>query len=251
MLRERPLRVKWAGSTGASMQRSALIPALRRPIPRSFRSLAAGRFGVLALVAAAGLLVLAVQWRATAGAKVQAQISAENPVAARPPQADYGSGGAPARPEEGQKSSGPLGPQAPLPAAPAADDEPALQKHQFALLGTTLTGARRMALLREIVNGESRVVDEGGQVGGMTVAVVRADRVWLRSGGYIEELPLQKDGIAPERLASQAPLTPPVPGLKSDVAADAPGSERAPMAVSASVDIRALLEQGMTVPNPD
>jgi hypothetical protein len=206
---------------------------------------------VLALVVAAGLLALAVQWRATAGAKVQAQISAQNSVAARPPQADYGSGGAPARPDEGQKSLGPLGPQAPLPAVPAADDEPRSQKHQFALLGTTLTGDRRMALLRDIVNGESRVIDEGGQVGGVTVSVVRADRVWLRSGGYTEELPLQKDGSAPERLASQAPSTPPAPGLKFDVAADAPGSERAPMAASTSVDIRALLEQGMTVPNPD
>jgi hypothetical protein len=127
----------------------------------------------------------------------------------------------------------------------AANDEPAMQKHQFALVGTTLTGDRRMALLRQIASGESRVVDEGGLVDGMTVAVVRADRVLLRSGGHTEELQLQEDGVA------QAPLASPTPTLTSDVAADASRSEPAPKASPTLDDVRALIEQGLPVPNPD
>jgi hypothetical protein len=244
-LPERPSRLKWADATGTSMQRSAFSPASRRPIPRPFRYLEAGRFWVLALVVAAGLLVLALQWRAPAHAKVRAQISSEQPVAARPPQPEYGSGGASARSDAGRKSLGPLGPQAPSMPVTAANDETAMQKHQFALLGTTLTGDQRTALLRQIASGESRVVDEGGQVGGMTVAVVQADRVLLRSGGYTEELQLQEDSVA------QAPLASPAPTLTSDVAADASRSERAPMASPTLDDVRALIEQGLPVPNPD
>jgi hypothetical protein len=229
------------------MHRPAFVPALRRPLPRSFRYLRTAQFWVVAfaLVAAAALLVLPLQWRATAQAEVQAQISTERPVAARSPQPEYGSGGASARPDADRKLLGPLGPQAPSMSITAVDDEPALQKHQFALLGTTLTGDRRMALMREIASGESRVFDEGSQVGGITVAVVQADRVLLRSGGYTEELQLQKDS------AAQAPLVAPVPILAFDVAADVSRSERAPMASPAPADIRALLEQGMPVPNPD
>ena len=103
---ERPLRLKWADSTGISMQRSAFIPALRRPLPRSFRYLRAAQFWVLALVAAAVLLVLALQWRATAQAEIQAQISTEKPVAARPPQPEHVSG-ASARPGRSPEIIGP------------------------------------------------------------------------------------------------------------------------------------------------
>ena len=227
------------------MQRSAFIPESRRPPPRPFRYLEAGRFWVLALVVAAGFLVLALQWRAPAHAEVRAQISTEQPVAALPPKPEYGSGGTSARPDAGRKSLGALGPEAPSIPVTAANDEPAMQKHQFALLGTTLTGDRRMALLRQIASGESRVVDEGGQVGGMTVAVVQADRVLLRSGGYTEELQLQMDS------AAQAPLVAPVPTSTLDVAAEVSPSERAPMASPTEDDVRTLLEQGMAIPNPD
>ena len=245
-LPERPSRLKWADATGTSMQRSAFIPESRRPIPRPFRYLEAGRFWVLALVVAAGLLVLALQWRAPAHAQVHAQFATEQQIAARAPQPEYGSGGASARPDAGRNSLSPLGPEAPSIPVTAANDEPAMQKHQFALLGTTLTGDRRMALLRQIASGESRVVDEGGQAGGMTVAVVQADRVLLRSGGYTEELLLQEDSVA------QAPLASPAPTLTSDTAADASRSVRAPMASPTpdEDDVRTLLEQGMAVPNP-
>jgi hypothetical protein len=244
-LPERPSRLTWAEAMGTSMQRSAFIPASRRPPPRPFRYLEAGRFWVLALVVAAGLLVLALQWRAPAHAEVGAQISSEQPAAALPPQPEHGSGGASARSDAGRKSLGTLGPQAPSMPVSAANDEPATKKHQFALLGTTLTGDRRMALLRQIASGESSVVDEGGQVGGMTVAVVQADRVLLRSGGYNEELLLQEDSVA------QAPPASPAPTLTSDVAADASRSERAPKASPTEDDVRTMIEQGMAVPNPD
>jgi hypothetical protein len=226
------------------MQRSAFIPALRRPRPRSFRYLRVAEFSVLALVAGAVLLVLALQWRATAKAEVQAQIASEKPVVARPPQPEHVSG-ASTRPDADRKSLGPPGPQAPSMSITAADDEPALQKHQFTLRGTTLTGDRRMALLREIASGESRVVDEGGQVAGMTVAVVQADRVLLRSSGYTEELQLQMDS------AAQAPLVAPVPASTFDVAADVSRSERAPMVSPTPADVRDMVEQGIAIPNPD
>jgi hypothetical protein len=112
--------------------------------------LEAERFWVLALVVTAGLLVLALQWRAPAHAGVRAQIATEQSVAARPPQPEYRSGGASARSDAGRKSLDSLGPQTPSMPVSAANDEPATQKHQFALLGTTLTGDRRMALLRQI-----------------------------------------------------------------------------------------------------
>ncbi len=226
------------------MQRSAFIPALRRPLPRSFRYLRAAQFWVLALVAAAVLLVLALQWRATANAEVQAQISTEKPVAARPPQPEHVSG-ASTRPDAGRKSLGPLGPQAPLTAVTAAYGEPASQKHQFALLRHHAHG--RSAHGAPSRNRERRVARRrrGRPSRGMTVAVVQADRVLLRSGGYAEELQLQMDS------AAQAPLVAPVPTSTFDVAADVSRSERAPIVSPTPADVRDLVEQGMAVPNPD
>lgn len=204
-----------------------------------------GQFWLLASVAAAGLLAWALQWRASTQAEDRPQIATVTQVAAPAPQPQHGASGASERADADRKSPGPLRPQPPLGSGAATNGQPALHKRQFALLGTTLTGDRHMALIREIVSGESRVVDEGAQLGSMTVAVVQADRVLLRSSGYTEELQLQKDSVA------QAPLVAPVPTSTFDVAADASRSERAPMASPTSDDVRALLEQGMPVPNPD
>jgi hypothetical protein len=242
-----PSRLEWVDEAGTSLQRLAFMLVSRRPMRRSLGCWGVERFWVLASVAAAGLLVSALQWQPAAQAEAPAQISTDNLVGARSPQPQNRSDLASVRPGPGQNSSVPL---APAVSATAASDEPAWRKHRFALVGTTITGDRRMALLREIASGESGIVDEGGQVGGVTVAVVQADHVLLRSGGFTEELQLQTASNAQEPLASQAPSIRRAPTVMSNVAA-APGSERAPNAASPYANIRALLEQGIAVPNPD
>jgi hypothetical protein len=133
----------------------------------------------------------------------------------------------------------------------AATGETALQKHRYALLGTTVAGDRRMALLREIVSGESRVVGEGDQLGDTTVAVVKGDRVLLRSGAETEELQLRVDGDSQQVLGPPEPSVSPKPPSMGDLAADALPAQLAQTVHSTVADVGALLEQGRPVPNPD
>jgi hypothetical protein len=150
---------------------------------------------------------------------------------------------------EQQGSTGSLVSPVPKPLV-ASSGAPASQANRFSLIGTTLSGDLRTALLRENATGESREVLDGGRVDDMTVAVVASDRVELRAGSRTEELELRRPRNSPETEAGPEPSSssgalPPhdVPANDSDLAS-------MPMVPSTEVDVRALIEDGKSVPNP-
>jgi len=101
--------------------------------------------------------------------------------------------------------------------APAVPNEPAesqlLKKGQFLLVGSTVTNDRRVAFLREIASGKSRMVRQGDQVNGITVAEVSADTVRLQRGSQSEELRLAAPGAAKTGSApASVPVVPPSQG---------------------------------------
>ena len=83
-----------------------------------------------------------------------------------------------------------------------------LKPGQFQLMGTTVTGERNIAFLKEVGGGKSRVVRQGDQVNGMLVASVEPDRVKFTLGDESEELVLK---VAPGPKTTIA-AAPPAPG---------------------------------------
>lgn len=128
--------------------------------------------------------------------------------------------------------------------APVVSDSARRQmpRGQFVLTGTAVAGERHIAFLKEVAGGKSRVVRQGEQLNGATVASVTADRVKLTLGDESEELVL-KVAVGPKTTTQPAPLPAqlrpgmPVPGqapipLPGAVRpADAPATElpRAPI----------------------
>jgi hypothetical protein len=132
----------------------------------------------------------------------------------------------------------------------ASDNAPALQANRFSLIGTTLSGDLRIALLRDNATGESREVVEAGRVDDMTVAVVGSDRVELRAGSQTEQLELRRLGDPPKTETQLEPSSSlgalpfdDLPAKHSDLAS-------APVTPSTEVDVGALIEDGKPVPNP-
>ena len=78
---------------------------------------------------------------------------------------------------------------------------------QFILTGTSLSGDRSIAFLKEVAGGKFRSVRKGEQINGMLVAEVKPDRVRLTLGGDSEELVL-KVAPGPKATATPAPLPP-------------------------------------------
>jgi hypothetical protein len=96
----------------------------------------------------------------------------------------------------------------PAPALAGDGGPQTLRAGQFQLMGTTVTGERNIAFLKEVGGGKSRVVRQGDQINGMVVASVGPDRVKLTLGDESEELVLK---VAPGPKTTIAPA-PPVPG---------------------------------------
>jgi hypothetical protein len=130
----------------------------------------------------------------------------------------------------------------------ASNGAPASQANRFSLIGTTLSGDLRIALLRENATGESREVVDGGRVDDMTVRVVAGNRVLLRAGSRTEELELQSARDSPGARAepSSSPRVPPV----DDVSANHSDLASVPVTPPTEADVRALIEDGKPVPNP-
>src|SRR5450631_3846096 len=84
--------------------------------------------------------------------------------------------------------------------APAAVSEPAeaqsFRKGQFALVGSSVTNDRRVAFLREMASGKSRMVRQGDEINGITIAEVSPETVRLQRGSQSEELRLAGPGKA-------------------------------------------------------
>jgi hypothetical protein len=119
-------------------------------------------------------------------------------------------------------------------AAPAlaGDGGPrSLRPGQFILMGTTVTGDRNIAFLKETAGGKSRVVRQGDQINGMVVASVESDRVKFTLGDDAEEL-LLKVAPGPKTTVAAAP---PAPGAAAMAAAAPAGG---PVAAPAAAPVR-------------
>jgi hypothetical protein len=109
----------------------------------------------------------------------------------------------------------------------AADSGPGrLTVSQFVLMGTTVTGDKNIAFLKEVAGGKSRVVKQGDQINGMLVASVEKDRVRFTLNDESDELFL-KVAAGPKTTLAAAP--PQMPGAVP-AAADTGQQGRPPVA---------------------
>ena len=91
----------------------------------------------------------------------------------------------------------------------AADSGPRqIVRGRYQLMGTTVTGDKNIAFLKEAAGGKTRVVRQGDEINGMKVASVTADRVTFTAGDDSEELILK---VAPGPKTTLA-AAPPPPG---------------------------------------
>ena len=206
----------------------------------------------LLLVASVALLVVGA-WhkRGPMPAKIHSPYSATEAVAPRsaPLQYAIGDGERAGIGMEKQRSIGPLVSPAPE-LLIVSNSERALQTHRYSLIGTTLSGDLRIALLRENASGESRMVVEGGQVDDMTVAAVGSDRVELRVGVRTEELELRRPSNSPKTEARPEPSSSAGMLPIDDLSANHSDLASVPMIPSTEIDAGALIEDGKSVPNP-
>jgi hypothetical protein len=91
----------------------------------------------------------------------------------------------------------------------AADSGPRqIVRGRYQLMGTTVTGDKNIAFLKEAAGGKTRVVRQGDEISGMTVALVTTDRVTFTAGDDSEELILK---VAPGPKTTLV-AAPPPPG---------------------------------------
>jgi hypothetical protein len=114
----------------------------------------------------------------------------------------------------------------PAPVLSAEDGPRQIVRGQFQLMGTTVTGERNIAFLKDVGNGKTRVVRQGDEIDGMKVALVTADRVQFLAGEDSEELILK---VAPGPKTTLV-AAPPPPGAS---VAGAGGAARAAQAARA------------------
>jgi hypothetical protein len=95
----------------------------------------------------------------------------------------------------------------PAPSLAAEGGPRTLKPGQFQLMGTTVTGERNIAFLKEVGGGKSRVVRQGEQINGMLVASIEPDRVKFTLGDESEELFL-KVAPGPKTTIAAAPVAP-------------------------------------------
>jgi hypothetical protein len=212
--------------------------------------LSRARIWLLLVAAFASLAVWAWHKRGPLPATIHSSPSATEAVAPRsaPFANAIGDG---ERTADGMEQQGSIGSLvSPVPKPLIASNGAPAQANRFSLIGTTLSGDLRIALLRENATGESREIVEGGRVDDMTVAVVTSDRVELHADSRTEELELRSFGNSPKTEARQEPSSSPgippiddLPARHSDLAS-------VPVTPAAEVDIGALIEDGKSVPNP-
>jgi len=109
----------------------------------------------------------------------------------------------------------------------AAQQQAAFQPGQYVLLGVTMAGDNRIAMLREKSTGRIYRVSRGGEINGIKLAAIERDTVTLAMGGQQEQLPLtvQKAGATPGQ------PTPGGPGAAANATMHGPFGASAPVAV--------------------
>lgn len=101
----------------------------------------------------------------------------------------------------------------PAPAAVAVA-QPTMQRGQFVLLGVTMAGETRIAMLRERSSGRIHRAEKGREINGLKVAEIERESVTLAVGAENETLSLnvQRPGGAPGQPGpAGAPPVPPAP----------------------------------------
>jgi hypothetical protein len=122
----------------------------------------------------------------------------------------------------------PVPPEPPPPAPPA----PTMQRGQFQLLGTIIVNDRKIAVLFETAAGKARNVAMGGEINGVLLKKVDAERVLLAQYGETEEVVLK---VQPSRKSQPSAVRALQPGAaEAAVAADA--SSGAKVVQEAAVD---------------
>jgi hypothetical protein len=178
----------------------------------------ASRVGSFALLALAGLAVLAViGWETDWGSALGREATAATTPA--PQRVEISllpeyriEGGLEARRETVERPAF-VPTRRPPPAQPQAAEAPQrMQRGQFTLTGTALVDKRSIAFLRENAGGKSRSVRAGETVNGLTVAEVGPSRVKLVQGNESEEL-LLKAAPGP-KTTIQPPQPGPAPGAQ-------------------------------------
>jgi len=88
--------------------------------------------------------------------------------------------------------------------------QPTFQRNQFVLLGVTIAGDMRIAMLRERANGRLHRVEKGREVNGVKLADVQPESVTLSVGAEQESVPLLvgKAGGAPGVPGQPGPAPP-------------------------------------------
>jgi hypothetical protein len=130
----------------------------------------------------------------------------------------------------------------------AADDGPRqIARGKFQLMGTTVTGERSIAFLKEVGNGKTRVVRQGDDLDGMKVSLVTKDRVQFLAGDDSEELIL-KVAPGPKTTLAAAPPPPgaPIAGAGGAAAASAARAAQAARAQQVAPDNPAAVAQPPT-----
>jgi general secretion pathway protein N len=151
---------------------------------------------MLALAAIVALLLVVIAVEAQIGARLRAQAApgAGKVAAAEPKLLPML---AVAAPEQAypQTAARPLFTPTRRPAPPVeVAQQQAFQPGQFVLLGVTIAGNTRIALLREKANGRIHRVEKGGEVNGIKIAEIDPESVKLAQGGSSEvvQLTVQK-----------------------------------------------------------
>lgn len=130
----------------------------------------------------------------------------------------------------------------PAPVAVAEAPKPTIQRGQFTLTGTLITGNSAVAFLKEASGtGKARSVRKGDSVNGMTVAEVAPDRVRLTMGDESEDVELKvakgpKTTIQP---VPEAPAPRQVAGQQAQPGRSQPGAPVAPVTGRARAGARA------------
>jgi hypothetical protein len=118
----------------------------------------------------------------------------------------------------------------PAPPPPQETAKAKLQRGQFMLTGTAVSGTTTIAFLRETNGGRARSARPGDVLNGMTVAEVKPDRVRFTLGDESEDVVLR---VATGPKTTMQPGPAPVPGQPGAAPGAAPGPVPAPGAAPA------------------
>lgn len=137
----------------------------------------------------------------------------------------------------------------PAPAAVAVA-QPTMQRGQFVLLGVTMAGETRIAMLRERSSGRIHRAEKGREINGLKVAEIERESVTLAVGAENEVLSLnvQKTGATPGQPAPSGAAAP-APGPFGPSSFGAPPAPAAP-APPAANPVQRGSPQANAVPTP-